>query len=202
RSRMLIVTRPGVTAEEVDAIRERAEARGASTCVARQGPRAVIACLGEAVELDRSALAHPAIEAVLPLTTPYPLAARGLVPHAERAATVLPLGDDPRARLGGREVVVIAGPCSVENAAMLRETAHAVRRAGAGLLRGGAFKPRTSPYAFQGLGLAGLRLLAEARRETGLPVVTEVMDPRLVEQVAEYADVLQVGARNMQNFPL
>ena len=100
------------------------------------------------------------------------------------------------------ELGVIAGPCSVENREMLFETAHAVRGAGAGMLRGGAFKPRSSPYAFQGLGETALRLLAEVRAETGMPVVTEVMDTRQVELVAEHADVLQIGARNMQNFSL
>jgi 3-deoxy-7-phosphoheptulonate synthase len=104
--------------------------------------------------------------------------------------------------LGGRDVVLIAGPCSVESRGMLLATAHAVRAAGAVMLRGGAFKPRTSPYAFSGLGEAALEILAEARAETGLPVVTEVMDTRQVDLVARHADMLQVGARNMQNFAL
>jgi len=112
------------------------------------------------------------------------------------------VGDRGTTAIGGRELAVIAGPCSVEGREMLRETAAAVRAAGAGLLRGGAFKPRSSPYAFQGLGEAALRMLAEVRAETGLPIVTEVMDTRQVELVAEHADVLQVGARNMQNFSL
>jgi len=102
----------------------------------------------------------------------------------------------------GEGLVVIAGPCSVENEGQMVETVRAVKEAGADMLRGGAFKPRTSPYAFQGLGLEGLKLLDKARRETGLPVVTEVLDPRDVSWVAEYADVLQIGARNMQNFSL
>lgn len=102
----------------------------------------------------------------------------------------------------GRGFVVIAGPCSVENESQVLETAHAVKDAGADMLRGGAFKPRTSPYAFQGLGLSGLKLLAKARQETGLPIVSEVVDPRDVSWVAEFADVLQIGARNMQNFSL
>jgi 3-deoxy-7-phosphoheptulonate synthase len=106
------------------------------------------------------------------------------------------------ASFGGHDVTVIAGPCSVENREMLLDTAMAVRGAGARVLRGGAFKPRSSPYSFQGLGAEGLRLLAEARAETGLPVVTEVLDTRDVELVAEHADMLQVGARNMQNFAL
>ncbi|HEX5872002.1 MAG TPA: 3-deoxy-7-phosphoheptulonate synthase, partial [Longimicrobium sp.] len=106
------------------------------------------------------------------------------------------------ATIGGPSLALVAGPCAVEGRAMLLETARGVRVAGATLLRGGAFKPRTSPYAFQGLGEAGLRMLAEVRAQTGLPIVTEVMDTRQVELVAEYADVLQIGARNMQNFSL
>jgi 3-deoxy-7-phosphoheptulonate synthase len=102
----------------------------------------------------------------------------------------------------GKDFVVIAGPCSVENEEQIMETARAVKEAGANFLRGGAFKPRTSPYAFQGLGLKGLKLLEKAKRETGLPIVTEVVDPRDVSWVSEYADVLQIGARNMQNFTL
>lgn len=102
----------------------------------------------------------------------------------------------------GRDLVVIAGPCSVESEVQMLTTAHAVRASGADMLRGGAFKPRTSPYAFQGLGLEGLKLLAKARAETGLPIVTEVTDPRDVSWVAEFADVLQIGTRNMQNFAL
>jgi 3-deoxy-7-phosphoheptulonate synthase len=112
------------------------------------------------------------------------------------------VGNGASAVVGGPDLAVVAGPCSVEGRQMLFDTAHAVRAAGAGLLRGGAFKPRTSPYAFQGMGEAGLRLLSEVRAETGLPVVTEVMDTRQVELVAEHADMLQVGARNMQNFAL
>jgi 3-deoxy-7-phosphoheptulonate synthase len=104
--------------------------------------------------------------------------------------------------VGARELLVIAGPCSVEGRTMLHDTAHAVQASGARALRGGAFKPRSSPYAFQGMGREALELLADVRRETGLPIVTEVLDPRQVELVAEYADVLQVGARNMQNFAL
>lgn len=105
-------------------------------------------------------------------------------------------------RIGSAEVVIIAGPCSVENREQLMETAKAVKSAGGMILRGGAFKPRSSPYNFQGLGEEGLKLLMEARKETGLPIVTEVMDTRLVELVAGYADILQIGSRNMQNYPL
>jgi 3-deoxy-7-phosphoheptulonate synthase len=127
--------------------------------------------------------------------SPHPLAARG---GGDRRAVLI--GDD--LTVGGQDLLVAAGPCSVESRDQLARSAWAVAGAGARLLRGGAYKPRSSPYAFQGLGLEGLRILADVRRETGLPVVTEVMDPRLVDSVAEHADVLQVGARSMQNVPL
>ena len=127
--------------------------------------------------------------------TPYPLASRAL--HPEK--TVVRVGD---AEIGAPSPVVIAGPCSVESEEQIYEAAQLARESGAQLLRGGAFKPRTSPYSFQGLGLDGLKMLARAGREFGLPVVTEVMEPGLVGPVAEYADVLQIGSRNMQNFPL
>ncbi len=120
--------------------------------------------------------------------------------HSLKGATQVTIGDD--CVIGGANLVVIAGPCAVEGRAMLLETARAVKTAGASMLRGGAFKPRTSPYAFQGLGEAALEMLADARADTGLPVVTEVMDTRDVELVSRYSDVLQVGARNMQNFAL
>ncbi len=126
---------------------------------------------------------------------PYPLASRAHHP----AKSVVQVGD---ALIGGAEPVVIAGPCSVESEEQIHESARAARAAGAQLLRGGAFKPRTSPYSFQGLGLDGLRLLAEAGQAAGLPVVTEVMEPGMVEPVAALADVLQIGSRNMQNYPL
>lgn len=127
--------------------------------------------------------------------SPYPLASL----QSREDRTVVEAGGVP---IGGSEVIVIAGPCSVESRSQLFKTAHAVKASGAHLLRGGAFKPRTSPYDFQGLGLEGLRLLKEASVETGLPVVTEVLAPEDAETVAQYADMLQVGARNMQNFPL
>ena len=126
---------------------------------------------------------------------PYQLASRVLHPDK----TKVQIGD---ITIGGAQPVVIAGPCAVEGEAQILEAARAAKAAGAQLLRGGAFKPRTSPYSFQGLGLPGLRALAQAGREAGLPVVTEVMEPGLVATVAEYADILQVGSRNMQNFPL
>lgn len=196
---MIIVTKSGTTEAEVDHIRERIEQLGMRTHISRGEHRTVIGCIGdEAVLREVSLLSLPGVESVTPVLKPYKLAALEFV----AAPTVVRVGDIGGATIGGRELAVIAGPCSVEGPDMLRETAHAVRAAGARLLRGGAFKPRTSPYAFQGMGLAGLRILAEIRAETGLPVVTEVMDPRQVEAVAAHADVLQIGARNMQNFSL
>jgi 3-deoxy-7-phosphoheptulonate synthase len=196
---MIIVTKSGTTDAEVDHIRERIEQLGMRTHISRGEHRTVIGCIGdEAVLREVSLLSIPGVESVTPVLKPYKLAAREFV----AMPTVVRVGDAGGATIGGRELAVIAGPCSVEGPDMLRETAQAVRAAGARFLRGGAFKPRTSPYAFQGLGMAGLRMLAEIRAETGLPVVTEVMDPRQVETVAEHADVLQIGARNMQNFSL
>ncbi len=135
------------------------------------------------------------VDHVVTVTTPYQLASRALFP----AKSIVRVG---RARIGASEPVVIAGPCSVESRTQIFEAARTARDAGAMLLRGGAYKPRTSPYSFQGLGMEGLELLAEAGASAGLPVVTEVMEPGLVADVARFADVLQIGSRNMQNFPL
>jgi 3-deoxy-7-phosphoheptulonate synthase len=193
---MILVIRPTATDAEIDHVRERVETLGLRTHLSRGELRTIVGCIGDEALLEGAALhALPGVEAVHRVLKPYRLAS------AEFSAgpTRIQVAD---AVIGGRALAVIAGPCSVEGREMLLETAHAVSAAGAGLLRGGAFKPRTSPYAFQGLGEAGLRMLAEARAETGLPVVTEVMDTRQVELVAEHADVLQVGARNMQNFAL
>ncbi len=196
---MIVVTRPGVTEAEVDAIRERIEALGFQTHISRGEHRTIIGCIGDEGLLREAPLLQlPGVESVTPVMKPYKLAAREFVGEASRVR----VGDGASAIVGGTELAIIAGPCSVEGREMLRQTAHAVRAAGAGMLRGGAFKPRSSPYAFQGLGLTALQMLAEVRAETGLPIVTEVMDTRQVELVGEYADMLQVGARNMQNFSL
>jgi 3-deoxy-7-phosphoheptulonate synthase len=196
---MIIVTRPHASDAELDHIRERIEQLGLRTHLSRGQHRVVIGCIGEEARLHEiPLLSLPGVESVMPVMKPYKLASREFVADP----TVVRLGDRADTAIGGPELAVIAGPCSVEGWEMLRETATAVRAAGAGLLRGGAFKPRTSPYAFQGLGDEALRLLARARAETGMPVVTEVMDTRQVERVAEHADILQVGARNMQNFSL
>ena len=198
---MIIVTCLDATSAMIDRVREHVEASGVRSYAVDQGGRVVIGCLGESDHLRASAVRDlPGVEQVTAWRTPYRLAARALAPDGGR--TVVRIGDGVRAAAGSAELLVIAGPCAVEGRHMLLETAQAVRHAGAGALRGGAFKPRTSPYAFRGLEREGLRLLAECRRDTGLPVVTEVLDPRQVEAVAEHADVLQVGARNMQNYSL
>jgi 3-deoxy-7-phosphoheptulonate synthase len=196
---MIIVTRRGISEAELDSIRERIETLGMRTHTSLGEERTIIGCIGdESLLREASLLNLPGVESVTPVLKPYKLAAR----EFSAGDSVIRLGGAAGAAIGGRQLGIIAGPCSVEGREMLRETAHAVRAAGAAALRGGAFKPRTSPYAFQGLGEAALRMLAEARSETGLPIVTEVMDTRQVELIAEHADVLQIGARNMQNFAL
>jgi 3-deoxy-7-phosphoheptulonate synthase len=197
---MIIVTRPKVTDAEIDHIRERIEAVGMRTHLSRGEHRTIIGCIGDESLLEELPLRSlPGVESVTPVLKPYKLASREFA--AERTIVTVG-GRDGRASFGGPAITVIAGPCSVESREMLGATAVAVRDAGASLLRGGAFKPRSSPYAFQGLGAEALRMLAEVRATTGLPVVTEVMDTRQVDLVAEHADMLQIGARNMQNFAL
>ncbi len=193
---MIIVTKRGVTQDELDHIRERVEALGLRTHVSQGEHRTLIGCVGDEERLQSvSLLSIPGVEAVHAVMKPYKLASREFAADPTR----IPLGG---VQVGGQEVIVIAGPCSVEGGDMLLRTARAVGAAGARALRGGAFKPRTSPYSFRGMGEEGLEMLAAVRAETGLPIVTEVMDTRQVELVASYADVLQIGARNMQNYSL
>jgi len=193
---MIIVARKGVTEDELDHIRERVEAAGLRTHISRGEHRTIIGCLGDEQRLQGVALRSiPGVEAVHAVLEPYKLASRDFAADPTRIS----FGGT---EIGGPDVVTIAGPCSVEGRDMMVQTAQRVRSAGARGLRGGAFKPRSSPYSFQGLGEEGLKILADVRSETGLPIVTEVMDTRQVELVASYADVLQIGARNMQNFSL
>ena len=193
---MIIVTRSGVTEDELDVIRERIESLGLRTHISRGESRTIIGCIGdERLLAGVPLMSIPGIEAVHEVLKPYKLASREFVPDPTR----IPFG---ATEIGGDEFVVVAGPCSVEGAEMMSATAARVAAAGARGVRGGAFKPRTSPYAFRGMEEEGLKILAQIREETGLPVVTEVMDTRQVELVAGYADVLQIGARNMQNFNL
>ncbi len=193
---MIIVTRKGVTPEELDHIRERVESLGLQTHVSRGEHRTIVGCVGDEDLLRHvPLLSIPGVEAVHPVLRPYKLASRDFVPEATRVT----LGG---VEIGGEEVVTIAGPCSVEGIDMLERTAHHVKAQGARAIRGGAFKPRSSPYSFQGMGEDALKILAEVRSATGLPIVTEVMDTRQVDLVASYADMLQIGARNMQNYSL
>ncbi|MCY3704453.1 MAG: 3-deoxy-7-phosphoheptulonate synthase [Gammaproteobacteria bacterium] len=193
---MILVTRQGITEEELDHIRERVESLGLRTHVSRGETLTVVGCIGDEERLQHvPLLSIPGVAAAHPVMKPYKLASREFAADPTR----IPLGD---VEVGGRGVVVVAGPCSVEGDDMLRETAARVRAAGAHGIRGGAFKPRSSPYSFQGMGQPGLELLVDVRNAHGLPVVTEVMDTRQVELVAGYADVLQIGTRNMQNFNL
>jgi 3-deoxy-7-phosphoheptulonate synthase len=193
---MVVVVREGATSEERAAISRALLASGHAPPEPHSSPAGAIFHLdaGGLTDESRQRLAAlPGVERLV--ETPYLLASRAL--HPEK--TTIQVGD---VTIGGAEPVVIAGPCAVEGEAQIVEAALAAKTVGAQLLRGGAFKPRTSPYSFQGLGLPGLQALALAGRAAGLPVVTEVMEPGLVTTVAEYADVLQVGSRNMQNFPL
>jgi 3-deoxy-7-phosphoheptulonate synthase len=194
---MIVVMKPGSTPQELEHVVKLVREMGLKDHVIVGTERTVVAVIGDDRFKDRTVLETvEGVEKVVPILAPYKMASKEI----KKERSIVPLGD--RAKVGGRTVQVIAGPCSVENKQQLLETAHAVKAAGATGLRGGAFKPRTSPYAFQGMGEKGLELLAMAREETGLAVVTEVMAVEQVPLVAKYSDVLQVGARNMQNFNL
>jgi 3-deoxy-7-phosphoheptulonate synthase len=194
---MMIVMKPTATEKEVAAVIERVESVGARAHPSRGEEVMVIGAIGDAEHVQRLELeGFSGVDRVVPISKPYKLASMQFR-HGER--TVL---DICGRKVGGQNFALIAGPCTVESREQTLETARVVRDAGATLLRGGAYKPRTSPYAFQGLGQEGLRLLAEAKAETGMPVVTELMDARDLEPVLEVADVIQVGARNMQNYSL
>ena len=197
---MMIVMKETATDEEVDAVVEKIERAGALAHRIVGARLTVIGAIGD-VEQDVNVEGlglegQPGVDRVVPILKPYKLASAQIT-HGER--TVLDI--DGR-KIGGDNFALIAGPCTVESREQTLQTARVVRDAGATLLRGGAYKPRTSPYAFQGLGQEGLRLLAEAKAETGLPIVTELMDMRDIDAVLEVADVVQIGARNMQNYPL
>jgi 3-deoxy-7-phosphoheptulonate synthase len=193
---MIIITRPDATEDQIEHIVSRIHDWGLRAEVSRGEMRVVIGVIGPEDKIREKPLgAFPGVESVTPVLKPYKLVSyefRG-TPSKVKIGNVV---------VGGKEVVLMAGPCSVENEDQIITIAQSIRKAGAKILRGGAFKPRTSPYSFQGLGKAGLQLLAEARREAGLPIITEVMDTKDLDLVSEYADCLQVGARNMQNFSL
>jgi 3-deoxy-7-phosphoheptulonate synthase len=193
---LLIVMRAGATSDQTEHVLARLQEAGVGARVQHGREATVIGAIGERELLATLPLeAYPGVEQVVPILKPYKLVSREISPDP----TVIEV--DGR-RVGQEHFALIAGPCSVEYREQTLETARVVAEAGATMLRGGAFKPRTSPYTFQGLGEDALAILAEAREETGLPVVTELMDPRHVESVLDSADVIQIGARNMQNFLL
>jgi 3-deoxy-7-phosphoheptulonate synthase len=193
---MIIVLRPDATEEQVDHIVKKLKGLGLQAHISKGTERTIIGAIGDEAVLRSLPLeAIPGVENVLPILKPYKLASR----EFKRENTVIKVGN---AEIGGKKIAVMAGPCAVENKTILILIADEVKKAGANFIRGGAFKPRTSPYTFQGLGEEGLKYLAEARERTGLPVVTEVMDPRDMDAIVKYADVVQIGARNMQNFRL
>jgi 3-deoxy-7-phosphoheptulonate synthase len=194
---MIVVMEAGAKPEHVDHVVQVVREMGLKDHVIHGTERTVVAVIGDERFKDRGVLEQaPMVEQVIPILAPYKIASREVKPEP----SVISMGRG--VTIGDKKVAVIAGPCSVESRDQLFEVAHAVKEAGAVALRGGAFKPRTSPYQFQGMGVKALELLAEAGREAGLAVVTEVMSISQVELIAEYADVLQIGTRNMHNFNL
>jgi 3-deoxy-7-phosphoheptulonate synthase len=193
---MLIVMDAAATAEEVRRVVGIIEALGLQAHPIPGAQRTAIGITGNKGTVDRGAFENlPGVSEVIPVSAPYKLVSR----EAKRENTVVSVGGVP---VGGKRLAVVAGPCAIESEAQALEIGRLVKEAGASLYRGGAYKPRTSPYSFQGLGAEGLRILSRVRAETGLPTITEVLDTETVDLVAEHADCLQVGARNMQNFSL
>lgn len=194
---MIIVLRPDATEEQINHIVEKVKKIGLTPHLSKGTERTIIGVIGPEDILRVTPLeVFPGVENVLPVLAPYKLVSR----EFKKEDSVIELGKG--VKIGGKKIIVMAGPCSIEDEDTLRQIASAVKQAGATVLRGGAFKPRTSPYSFQGLGEAGLKLLKKIGDETGLVTVSEVMDTRDVELVAKYIDILQIGARNMQNFNL
>ncbi len=193
---MIIVLRPDATEEQASHIVKKLKGLGLQAHVSKGTERTVIGAIGDEAVLRSLPLeAIPGVEKVHSILKPYKLASR----EFRKENTIIKVSNT---EIGGKKIAVMAGPCAVENLTLLIETAKEVKAAGASFIRGGAFKPRTSPYTFQGLGEEGLKYLANARERTGLPVVTEVMDPRDMDAIVKYADIVQIGARNMQNFRL
>ena len=199
---MIIVLKHDATDAQVEHILQKIRDWGLTPNLSLGEKRKIIGVIGdESVLRVKPVEVFPGVDSVMNVMKPYKLASAAF--QAERTQIQLPpLKEGKPVILGGAQIAVMAGPCAVENRETLMEVAHIVKESGAQILRAGAFKPRTSPYAFQGMGVKGLRLLAEAREETGLYIITEVMDTRDVELVAEVADIIQIGARNMQNFNL
>ena len=193
---MIIVLKPKATKQQIDHLIERIKGLGLKPMVSKGTERTIIGVIGSEDALRVQPLeVIPGVEKVMPVLKPYKLVSREFKPESSIVSV-------NGVKIGGKSLVIMAGPCSVENRQMMIETAQAVKAAGARLLRGGAFKPRTSPYSFQGLGEEGLKLLREVGDRTGMSVVTELMDSRDIKLVERYADLIQIGARNMQNFEL
>ena len=193
---MVVVMKPGVCQADIAALAAELESQGLNVGVTRGVDCSILGLVGDTTRLDMDKLAiHPHVERIMRVSEPYKKANRKFHPQD----TVVEAGG---VRVGGGHFAVIAGPCSVESEAQGVDVARAVKGAGAAMLRGGAFKPRTSPYSFQGMGTPGLDLLLEAKAATGLPIVTEIMSPKHCELFEEKVDIIQIGARNMQNFDL
>ena len=195
----IIVIQPDTPEENIRHILKKLESKGLSANISRGTERTIIGVIGDTSKVtddeEHAIKAMPGVENVLRILKPYKLASRDF----QKKPTLI---DVDGVIIGGNKIQVMAGPCSVENRSNIVSIAEKVKSAGATILRGGAFKPRTSPYAFQGLGEEGLKYLAEAKKKTGLPIITEVMDPRDLEVICEYTDIIQIGTRNMQNFRL
>jgi len=196
---LIIVLTPQATDKDVDELTDNLKSRGFGVHISRGIERTIVGCIGvldtEKAELSEQLQALPYVERVVIISKPYKLVGRAFRPEG----TVIRVRG---VAIGGDRLTVMAGPCTIESEEQLMETARFVKQMGAHILRGGAYKPSTSPYSFQGMGKDGLKLLAAAREETGLPIITEVMDTRDVELVAQYTDIFQVGTRNMTNFAL
>ncbi len=193
---MIVIMKPNATKEDIQTVVSRAESLGVQTHTIFGENRTVVALVGDLTRVSRETFnAMDSVAETMRIQEPYKLSSRSARPHD----TIIEVGT---VRIGGPEIVIMAGPCSVEGREQIIEHAHAVKEAGGHILRGGAYKPRTSPYSFQGFGVKGLEYLAEAREATGLPIITEVMTVESLPAVAEYTDILQIGARNMQNYGL
>jgi 3-deoxy-7-phosphoheptulonate synthase len=193
---MIVIMRAQAGMREISAVIARIEDLGYRVHLSQGEERSIVGIIGNGRPIDRDQLERMAgVDRVVAVLKPYKLASREFKPDD----TKFPIGNHI---VGNKEIVLMAGPCSVESRTQILETAHACKEAGAHFLRGGAFKPRSSPYDFQGMGEEGLKYLAEAREQTGMPIITEVMEPAMVPLVCEYADILQIGARNMQNYAL
>ena len=195
---MIIIMRPDASEEQINAVSEKLKKRGFGIHLSKGTERTVIGAIGDKSSLQLEAIQMlPGVSEIVPIRKPYKLVSR----EFRSEDTIVKISD--RVSIGaGQPIAIMAGPCSVEGKGEMDEVAEAVKNGGANILRGGAFKPRTSPYSFQGMGEEGLKLLADARKKYGLPIVTEALDTRDVELVARYADIVQIGARNMQNFSL